>query len=707
MHELMNDHLRLFNKIKGKSCQCFFMILFVNILFSQINVSISEDIREVPIFGIANSSMRYNNFQGSSVIYDFGQSDFEEANRCINPQVMTFPSANPCYFDWENGWALDQESIIAYVNTLDLPYADYHDFITNGDYFFSMANEDYEWWENNDGTWNPIDMDVQNFSNFIVSENMTGTFSLNMLTSSIETTMNMVRDRYADGVPFKYIELGSEYYLRSGGDKWDDENGNYMYDEGETLTKDRDGDGKFDPGRFEFIYPTPKSFAEECNDYIDSLSNILSADTKYAISSKNKSGDPRSSDWNRQVLKHIDSDLISTIYLSWHEYLRFEKKEDDLGNQDTLTADQVMAFPQFMHEDMITASGMDPASISALEDELDLNIKIWLTESAFRELGEKPWIYKWAQSLVNMQNHSLMLKNPYVEIIMLQALHGYSSTSAINHGYEFPDDFPLYVDQDSCSPHGRTATAFSIYFWNTVSEGMSHMQEIKFDDENADHLGMITEDPFDGDSELDSNQSPEVGFEYSYLMGWKFNDVSTGNEKGIIINVANTSKTIHFNDGSSIFNEEDMKCIQITSLNSLGEPSIDQYITGDGDLNHDTTDVNSTMVIPPYSVNLFIPNMLLSSKNESSIPKEIRLQSNYPNPFNPSTTISYEISRAGDVHLGIYNLNGQLIETLVNGHMVPGHHSMMWNGNELSSGLYFYKLNFEGEVLTKKMLYIK
>ena len=99
--------------------------------------------------------------------------------------------------------------------------------------------------------------------------------------------------------------------------------------------------------------------------------------------------------------------------------------------------------------------------------------------------------------------------------------------------------------------------------------------------------------------------------------------------------------------------------------------------------------------------------MLLSSKNESSIPKEIRLQPNYPNPFNPSTTISYEISRAGDVHLGIYNLNGQLIETLVNGHMVPGHHSMMWNGNELSSGLYFYKLNFEGEVLTKKMLYIK
>ena len=116
----------------------------------------------------------------------------------------------------------------------------------------------------------------RDFSNFIVSENMTGTFSLNMLTSSIETTMDMVRFRHAAGVPFEYIELGSEYYLRSGGDKWEDDViENYMYDEGETLTKDKDGDGEFDPGRFEFIYPTPKSFAEECNDYIDSLSNIL------------------------------------------------------------------------------------------------------------------------------------------------------------------------------------------------------------------------------------------------------------------------------------------------------------------------------------------------------------------------------------------------------------------------------------------------
>jgi hypothetical protein len=579
----------------------------MGMVFSQINVTLDQTIREVPLFGIANSSMRYNNYNGSGVEYDFGEQDFEKATECINPHVMTFPSANPCYFDWNDGWALDSAEIVDYVNTLDLPYTNYHDANSNGEHFFNVSNEDYEWWENADGTWNKANIDITDFSNFINTNDVKGTFSLNMITSSIETTMNMVRDNFQAGVSFEHIELGSEYYLRSGGDKWDDVNGNFMYDVGEELTKDKDDDGNFDPGRFEFIYPTPESFALECNKYIDSLSNILPSTTKFAVTSKNKSGDPRSDDWTRQVLKHIDSSLIDTIYLSWHEYLRFEKKDDDAGNQDTLTAEQVLAFPQFRYEDMITASGMNPGAIEALENELDLKIKIWLTESAFRELGEKPWIYKWAQSLVNIQNYSLMLTNSYIEIIMLQALHGYSSTSAINHGYAFPDDFPPYTNQDSCSPYGRTATAFSIYFWNYISEGMTHMQELNFENTNGDHRGVILVDPFDGDSELDNPLSPEVGYEYAYLMGWKFNNTSNGEERAIIINIADTPKTIQYDSNSPLINNSNLRCIQITSLNSSGEPSIDQYITGDNDLSFDTTNVFSGMVLPPYSINLFEP----------------------------------------------------------------------------------------------------
>ena len=202
------------------------IVFLLNILQSQISISLDANIREVPLFGIANSSMRYNNYNGSGIEYDFGEPDFEKATECINPHVMTFPSANPCYFDWADGWALDSAEIVNYVNTLTLPYENYHSANSNGEHFFEVSNEDYEWWENADGTWDSANIDVTDFSNFINANNVKGTFSLNMLTSSIETTMDMVRDNYENGVPFEYIELGSEYYLRSGGDKWDDVNGN-------------------------------------------------------------------------------------------------------------------------------------------------------------------------------------------------------------------------------------------------------------------------------------------------------------------------------------------------------------------------------------------------------------------------------------------------------------------------------------------------
>ena len=75
------------------------LVLLLNILRSQISISLDSDSREVPLFGIANSSMKYNNYEGSNIEYDFGEIDFEKATQCINPHVMTFPSANPCYFD--------------------------------------------------------------------------------------------------------------------------------------------------------------------------------------------------------------------------------------------------------------------------------------------------------------------------------------------------------------------------------------------------------------------------------------------------------------------------------------------------------------------------------------------------------------------------------------------------------------------------------
>ncbi len=88
------------------------------------------------------------------------------------------------------------------------------------------------------------------------------------------------------------------------------------------------------------------------------------------------------------------------------------------------------------------------------------------------------------------------------------------------------------------------------------------------------------------------------------------------------------------------------------------------------------------------------------------------LKGNYPNPFNPETTISYDVKKAGKLSLDIYNIKGQKVKTLINGNKGVGNHSVVWNGrndkNEnVASGVYFYKLTSGDYSEAKKMILMK
>ena len=78
-----------------------------------------------------------------------------------------------------------------------------------------------------------------------------------------------------------------------------------------------------------------------------------------------------------------------------------------------------------------------------------------------------------------------------------------------------------------------------------------------------------------------------------------------------------------------------------------------------------------------------------------------------PNPFNPATTISFGIEKSGTVKLCIYSINGQLVETLADGVMSSGQHSMVWNAKDRSSGVYLLLLESGGKRDTKKMSLVK
>lgn len=83
------------------------------------------------------------------------------------------------------------------------------------------------------------------------------------------------------------------------------------------------------------------------------------------------------------------------------------------------------------------------------------------------------------------------------------------------------------------------------------------------------------------------------------------------------------------------------------------------------------------------------------------------LADNYPNPFNPSTTINYSIAEPGIVELHVYNALGQKVETLINKHQNAGHHTISMNAENLASGLYFYEIKVNNFSQVKKMVLIK
>ena len=89
------------------------------------------------------------------------------------------------------------------------------------------------------------------------------------------------------------------------------------------------------------------------------------------------------------------------------------------------------------------------------------------------------------------------------------------------------------------------------------------------------------------------------------------------------------------------------------------------------------------------------------------LPFEFSLQQNIPNPFNPSTEISFSLPRRSLVNLNIYNLLGQKVETLVNKEMEAGSYNINWNGIDAASGIYFYRLESGDFSETKKMLLLK
>lgn len=95
------------------------------------------------------------------------------------------------------------------------------------------------------------------------------------------------------------------------------------------------------------------------------------------------------------------------------------------------------------------------------------------------------------------------------------------------------------------------------------------------------------------------------------------------------------------------------------------------------------------------------------SQQDELQPKEFKLTQNYPNPFNPTTKINYSIPKESNVILKVFNSLGQEVRTLVNKNMNPGNYIVSFDASELSSGIYFYKIEAGDFQSLRKMILIK
>ena len=120
-----------------------------------------------------------------------------------------------------------------------------------------------------------------------------------------------------------------------------------------------------------------------------------------------------------------------------------------------------------------------------------------------------------------------------------------------------------------------------------------------------------------------------------------------------------------------------------------------------------TIRVNSITEFTNINFLKFTKYILSGLSAHNVIPKEFMVYQNYPNPFNPTTTINYSIADKGNVKVKIFDMLGREVQILLDEEQNPGYYSLEFNGEDLSSGIYFYMVSSTDKIQTKQMLLLK
>ena len=189
--------------------------------------------------------------------------------------------------------------------------------------------------------------------------------------------------------------------------------------------------------------------------------------------------------------------------------------------------------------------------------------------------------------------------------------------------------------------------------------------------------------------------------------------------ESMLVQVRNAAVVNPFADGASNFGEFTISDgtgeVRVDDRSNLYRGNLDTaYVRGDS--------IRSITGVLDYTFNNFkinprtpgevVRGNTTGIKDQSSVPFVYRLEQNYPNPFNPETSIRYQLAKAGQVDLVIYNMLGQKVRTLINGVKNLGNHVQVWDGRNdrgqvVPTGIYFYRVHSGTFTEVKKMLVVR
>ena len=194
---------------------------------------------------------------------------------------------------------------------------------------------------------------------------------------------------------------------------------------------------------------------------------------------------------------------------------------------------------------------------------------------------------------------------------------------------------------------------------------------------------------------------------------------STNFSNGICPIYQNVTATAIINPAKiGLYPTEEVEEITDTAFQLVYEEILEQVFEGSPvngatvKLNVKATDGIDTVDVTGDNRVIYVNRYDYLSVLNEGIPTEFALHENYPNPFNPSTTLRFDLPYSGDVNLTIYNMLGQKVKSFDMRGIQAGKHILSWNatndfGEKVGTGVYLYQLQTKGFMKTRKMIFMK